>query len=60
MNHDSESRTNIRNKRPLFKKKKTQNQEGSEPEWTYALWVPCTVYPKERERKNQNTIATQI
>ena len=40
----------------------TQNEEGSELEWICA-WVPCAVYPKEREkergRETGNTITTQ-
>ena len=34
-------------------RKKTQNQEDSEPEWIYALWVPSRVL-FEREREKQN------
>ena len=30
----------------------SQNEEGSETEWIYAL-VPCTDYPKERERERE-------
>ena len=33
----------------------SQNEEGSETEWIYAL-VPCTDYPKEREREREREI----
>ena len=34
-------------------KKKTRNQEGSEPKWTYALWVPYAVYLKETKTETE-------